>query len=265
MRRSFLRRSAPSARFAQALAVFAAVLAVTCSVAFRYRIIQPVEWIVSLVIASGAAGVAFLFALRALWLLWREGAKGGKAAFAAIVICAAMAGPLVAAAIVGTQTPMLNDVSTDPDDPPQFPIGARINVAEPFVPPLAPDVARAAQRIAYPELVTRSYRLPPQRILRALDAAANELGWQVSTKTGQLTAPGTEARHAYLARTPVLRFEDDVVVRLRRPSNDETTVDVRSAGRFGSHDFGSNAARINRFFAVFEQLLRSLPGDEIEP
>jgi hypothetical protein len=46
-----------------------------------------------------------------------------------------------------------------------------------------------------------------------------------------------------VARTPIMGFRDDVVIRLR-PVADGVLIDVRSASRFGIHDFGTNAARI---------------------
>src|ERR1700730_5680790 len=52
-----------------------------------------------------------------------------------------------------------------------------------------------------------------------------------------------------IARTPILGFRDDVVVRVR-PTSDGARIDVRSASRYGRHDLGTNAARV-----------RSLIGD----
>ena len=46
-----------------------------------------------------------------------------------------------------------------------------------------------------------------------------------------------------VARTPIMGFRDDVVIRVA-PSEDGARIDVRSASRYGTHDFGANAARI---------------------
>ena len=46
-----------------------------------------------------------------------------------------------------------------------------------------------------------------------------------------------------VARTPIMGFREDIAVRIRR-EDDGAKIDVRSASRFGRHDFGSNAARI---------------------
>jgi uncharacterized protein (DUF1499 family) len=46
-----------------------------------------------------------------------------------------------------------------------------------------------------------------------------------------------------IARTPIMGFRDDVVVRIR-PTREGAKIDIRSASRFGSSDFGTNAARV---------------------
>src|SRR5207253_1520508 len=46
-----------------------------------------------------------------------------------------------------------------------------------------------------------------------------------------------------VARTPIMGFRDDIVVRIR-PAEDGARVDIRSASRYGRHDFGANASRV---------------------
>ena len=47
-----------------------------------------------------------------------------------------------------------------------------------------------------------------------------------------------------VARTPILGFRDDVVVRVRADPDGGARLDFRSTSRYGRHDFGTNAARI---------------------
>ena len=54
---------------------------------------------------------------------------------------------------------------------------------------------------------------------------------------------GAKARIEAVARTPILGFRDDVVVRIR-PDPDGARIDIRSTSRYGRHDFGTNAARV---------------------
>jgi hypothetical protein len=46
-----------------------------------------------------------------------------------------------------------------------------------------------------------------------------------------------------VARTAIMGFRDDVAVRVRR-EDDGSRIDVRSASRYGRHDFGANASRV---------------------
>jgi hypothetical protein len=61
-----------------------------------------------------------------------------------------------------------------------------------------------------------------------------------------ITAQAPTARDGIIeavARTPILGFRDDVVVRVR-PTVDGARIDVRSASRYGRNDLGTNAARV---------------------
>ncbi len=57
-----------------------------------------------------------------------------------------------------------------------------------------------------------------------------------------------------IARTPILGFRDDVVVRVRATS-DGTRIDVRSASRYGRHDLGTNAARVRSLIDDIDDVL----------
>jgi hypothetical protein len=51
-----------------------------------------------------------------------------------------------------------------------------------------------------------------------------------------------------VARTPIMGFRDDVVVRIRF-DEEGSRVDIRSSSRYGRTDFGTNAARIRRMLS----------------
>jgi uncharacterized protein (DUF1499 family) len=54
-----------------------------------------------------------------------------------------------------------------------------------------------------------------------------------------------------VARTPIMGFRDDVSIRIR-PDDDGSRIDVRSASRYGRHDFGGNASRIRSLLEDIE-------------
>ena len=83
----------------------------------------------------------------------------------------------------------------------------------------------------------------------------------ITALTAQNTL-GVEAVHAVppdfiltqieaVARTPIMGFRDDVAIRIR-PDDDGSKIDVRSASRYGRHDFGGNASRIRSLLEDIE-------------
>ena len=57
-----------------------------------------------------------------------------------------------------------------------------------------------------------------------------------------------------VARTPILGFRDDVVVRIRSTA-DGARIDVRSASRYGRNDLGTNAARVRNLIDDIDDVL----------
>ncbi|TVP59211.1 MAG: DUF1499 domain-containing protein [Gemmatimonadales bacterium] len=57
------------------------------------------------------------------------------------------------------------------------------------------------------------------------------------------------------ATTRVLRFVDDVEIRIRADGQGQTRVDVRSESRVGVTDLGANARRIRRFLRHLDRAM----------
>src|SRR5262249_11973650 len=93
---------------------------------------------------------------------------------------------------------------------------------------------------------------PPQGPLpRVIDARASQTG---TVRDGIIEA---------VARTPMLGFRDDVVVRIRS-TIDGARIDVRSASRYGRHDLGTNAKRVRSLIEDIDDVL-SVPQPEKKP
>lgn len=56
-------------------------------------------------------------------------------------------------------------------------------------------------------------------------------------------------------QTPVLRFVDDVEIRIVRLTGRRTRVDLTSASRIGKVDFGTNARRVRAFCRALDRRL----------
>lgn len=165
--------------------------------------------------------------------------SGAAQAWAGVVIGAALIA-LLLLLYPGGNVPAIHDITTDPDDPPQFEAIAALpklagrNFGYPHG---LPDSAKL-QRSAYPDLAPIVVEATPEEALERARLAANRLGWQVvEVGDGRLEASVTSS---------VFWFVDDVVVRVR-PSAEGSIVDVRSTSRVGQSDLGANAERIRAF------------------
>ena len=78
---------------------------------------------------------------------------------------------------------------------------------------------------------------------------------------GTAESSGADERYVEaLATSTVFGFESDVVVRIIE-EEDGTLVDMRSASRWGSHDLGANARRIEEFMRDLDFALQGAAGD----
>jgi uncharacterized protein (DUF1499 family) len=249
MRRQIIRRVSKSAQAAQAVAFFSVVLGIIATLAHRLGIIDTLSFLISGVAAASIAVLALALAALGLWRMWSEGAKAGGAALRAAILSGLTLSPFAFAIVLGLQTPMINDVSTDLITPPQFPIGSRIDLTPPFAEPLPQAEIARLQAEAYPDLVTQDLNIEPQVAEQIINVAAKALGWKPTTQSGSLDSSSGEIR-AFETRSFIFGFADDIVVRLRRADNG-LKLDIRSAGRAGAADLGAHAKRIRAFFAAF--------------
>jgi uncharacterized protein (DUF1499 family) len=156
------------------------------------------------------------------------GASLGFAVVAFVLVLAAPSGDL----------PIINDVSTDLEDPPAFRAATELpgNAGRDLG---YPAEFADPQRQGYPDLAPLAVASPPSATLDRVADIARGFGWKITARddaTGTLEATETSR---------VFRFVDDVVVRVQ-PVADGSLVDVRSKSREGRGDLGANAARIRR-------------------
>jgi uncharacterized protein (DUF1499 family) len=106
----------------------------------------------------------------------------------------------------------------------------------------------------YPDLQPREYAAGEQKVTEALKAAVARLPRFAFVGAGR--GPGGSEVH-YVASTRVLRFKDDVNVRIRREGG-KTKVSVRSKSRVGTLDFGQNARNVRELLAALDRELSGL-------
>ncbi len=202
-------------------------------------------------LAALGSGVAlalltFLITILGGIAIWNRGLKGiGRISFAAVVALALLAAPALVI-LQMLRLPQLNDISTDIDDPPAFSRSrAALAARGGHVPLERSPASRLPQREAYQRIIPIIVDLPAEEAFDVAVKAAVSMGWRIIEQSppGGRSATG---RIEAVATTRVLRFADDVTIRVRTRV-DGARIDVRSVSRLGSHDLGTNARRIQGY------------------
>jgi uncharacterized protein (DUF1499 family) len=110
--------------------------------------------------------------------------------------------------------------------------------------------AAEQQREAYPDVAPLELSVPAKQAYDHALAMVNKRRWLVLDAREPLPNR-RDGRIEAVARTPIMGFREDIVIRVR--SVDESSrVDVRSSSRYGFHDLGSNASRIRAYLESVE-------------
>src|SRR6185295_8458799 len=186
------------------------------------------------------AVIGIVLAFGAFIVIWKDGSRGMGPAFAAIAIGLAL---IAYPAYLGYRAytlPMINDITTDALDPPRFDVLARLRPRGTVE--YAGLYAAELQRKAYSDVEPLSVNAAPRVAYDAAMAIIVRRKWRVVVDRPPLP-PRRDGVIEAVARTAIMGFRDDVAVRVR-PEDDGSRIDVRSASRYGRHDFGANASRI---------------------
>jgi uncharacterized protein (DUF1499 family) len=167
------------------------------------------------------------------------GLSGRGRALLGTLLAAASFAALLAAAAPGAGFPPINDITTDPGDPPVFvqALMAQANSDRDMSYPGAEFEKQ--QRAAYPDLAPLDLPLSPDQAFDAVLVAFQSEGLE-------LTREDRASGHVEgFEETRIFRFVDDVVVRVR-PVDGGSRIDLRSKSRDGQGDLGANGIRIRR-------------------
>ena len=94
--------------------------------------------------------------------------------------------------------------------------------------------------------------MPFEQVWQAATALANGglRGWRI------VQSDDTDGVIYAEARTPLLRFIDDVLITIKLDENAQTRVDMQSRSRKAKADLGANARRVGKFFRTLDQKLK---------
>jgi hypothetical protein len=212
----------------------------------------------TLMIPATALGLAAL-ALALLWLrsaLARNAGEGKRVGLIALVGSAVFLYCPLTYAYDGYTALPIHDVTTDPEDPPQFVTLARIHPANSRVFDAARKIAYNGEQVPiayalhekYPTLTKPHAGLlvSSQKAYWRCHEAIKRLGWTiVDASEKDLRIEATD-KSRWFGRI------SDIVIRVRPAGSIGSRVDVRAESREGDLDHGRNAARLKAFFSEFK-------------
>jgi len=225
--------------WARRLAVFSLAVALLAIGIERADLLEIVPVLVTFGAALVLALLAILFAVASFVALWRNGGPGFAQTMTAVLIGAGLLAYPGYLGYKGYTLPAIKDITTDPIDPPRFDVVARLRPPNSSI---YPGLATAElQKEAWPDIEPLLVTVGAKAAFDSTIAIINKRKWRIVD--ARAPQPGREGHIEAIARTPVMGFRDDVVVRIRAV-RDGARIDVRSASRYGSSDFGTNAARV---------------------
>src|SRR6266849_6637576 len=225
--------------WARRLAVFALVVAALAILIEREDLLEIVPVLVTFGAALALALLAILLALASFVSLWNNGGPGFTQAITATLIGMGLLAYPGYLAYQGYRLPLITDVTTDPIDPPRF---EKVAGLRPPNSSLYPGLATAElQKEAWPDIEPLLVNVNPKAAYDGAMAVITKRKWRVVDARAPL--PNREGHIEAIARTPIMGFRDDVVVRIRT-AREGARIDIRSASRYGYTDFGANAARV---------------------
>lgn len=209
-------------------------------------------------VAVAGSVIALILGLTAVVNIWNEGYLGaGRAISGVLASMIILAVPLWS--LPGLLSlPRLNDVTTDPDNPPAFIKIAEVRQGRSNGANYT-DAAAALQTQSYPDLQPVAISRPPVEVYSAVREVIKNLDWRIVAET-----PPEEKNAGLIEavdRSTIFGFTDDVVIRVKGEQR-SSRIDVRSASRYGQHDLGRNAGRIRDFFAAVQTRLTEIEQTE---
>jgi uncharacterized protein DUF1499 len=248
----------PTSRLAvwsRRIAGFALVASVLAIIIVRSGLLEIRPALATFAGALAIAVVALLVALAAFVVIWMEGLAGMAAALSAMAMSLALLAYPAYLGYKAYKLPRIYDITTDPIDPPRYEALARLRPrdANPVI--YAGLYAAEQQRIAYPDVGPLGTNATPEAAYSASLAAVNRRKWRV-VDARPPQAGRREGHIEAVARTPIMGFRDDVVVRVRAEP-DGARIDARSSSRYGEFDFGTNAKRVRDLINEIEDNIRA--------
>jgi uncharacterized protein (DUF1499 family) len=242
-------------------ALFALVVAALSVMIVRSGLLEIEPALATFGAALVFAMLAVLLSFMAFAVIWRQGLSGmGSAVMGLFLGLLLLAYPSYLG-YRASKLPAISDITTDTGNPPRFEALARARPRGRSEYPGA--TVAAAQEAAYPDIGPLQESVPPKLAYDIALALVTKRKWHIADARPAAVGRRDGVIEA-TARTPIMGFRDDVVIRVS-PSGQGVRIDVRSASRYGLHDFGANAARVASLLEDLDDAVGSAPEPRPEP
>jgi uncharacterized protein (DUF1499 family) len=251
-------QSEPTSRlaiWARRIAGFALLACFLAIIVVRSGLLEIWPALATFAGALAIAVIALLLALAAFVVIWIEGSAGMGAALGAMAISLAILAYPAYLGLKAYRLPWIHDITTDPIDPPRYEALSRLRPRDANPVDYAGLYTAEHQRKAYPDVGPLGTNATPQAAYDAVLAVVNKRRWRVVDARAP-QAGRREGRIEAVARTPIMGFRDDVVIRVRAEP-DGTRIDARSSSRYGTSDFGTNASRVRGLMSDIEEAIKT--------
>jgi uncharacterized protein (DUF1499 family) len=251
-------QSEPTSRLAiwsRRVAGFSLVACFLAIIVVRSGLLEIVPALATFAGALAIAVIALLLALAAFVVIWIDGSAGMGAALGAMAISLALLAYPAYLGLKAYRLPWIHDITTDPIDPPRYEALSRLRPRDANPIDYGGLYTAEQQRKAYPDVGPLGTNATPQAAYDAVLAVVNKRRWRVVDARAP-QAGRREGRIEAVARTPIMGFRDDVVIRVRADP-DGTRIDARSSSRYGTSDFGTNASRVRSLMSDIEEAIRT--------
>jgi len=253
-RRIAERKVSRFAIWARRIALFSLATTLIAIIIVRSGALDIVPALSTLAGALVLAVVAILLAFAAGVVIWIEGVGGLKQVATALFIGFALIAYPLYLGVRAYQLPAIYDITTDPIDPPKFEAIARLRPRDANPVTYAGLYAAEQQHAAYSDIEPDLTDSTPDEAYDVALKVITKRKWHVVDARPPQPGGLREGHIEAIARTMILGFRDDVVVRVRGTA-DGARIDVRSASRYGRHDLGGNAARVRALIDDIDNVL----------
>lgn len=247
------------ASWARRLAVFSLVAAVSSIAIVRFGFLEVKPALFTFFGALAVAMLSILVAFAAFAAIWQNGSRGMSRILFALMLDAVILAYPAYLFYQYRKLPAIYDITTDPIDPPRYEAISRLRGTEGANPAAYAGLYSAErQRIAYPDVEPITLEVPAPQ---AYDAALNVVKkrkWLILVDRAP-QPPRREGKIEAIARTPIMGFREDIVIRVL-PDGEGSRIDLRSSSRYFDHDLGANASRVARLIEDINE-----QADNIKP